>query len=272
MGPRRARDKRTGRRSRPLTARSPLTGHALLVIEQEGITAMRDHDSLAPRPARGSARPLLGMTVLVVEDSRFAAEALRLMCLRSGARIRRADSLGAARRHLQVYRPSVILVDIGLPDGSGLGLVASLAQATPRIGAILAMSGTPAMAAAAQAAGADGFLGKPLDSLGLFQAEILRHLPQDRGAAGPRPIPGERIVPDPLAYRDDLDQVRDLLGDSPDDATLAYAAQFLSGVARDAGDGALARAAEGLSGAAARACLGHVTGLIDRRLSGRMVL
>jgi CheY-like chemotaxis protein len=233
---------------------------------------MRDHDSLAPRPVPGNARPLLGLTILVVEDSRFASEALRLMCQRSGARIRRADSLGAARRHLQVYRPSAILVDAGLPDGSGLDLVAALAQGRPRIGAILAMSGTPEMAAAARAAGADGFLGKPLDNLGLFQAEILRLLPHERGACGPWPVPGDRIAPDPLAYRDDLDQMRDLLGDAPDAAALAYAAQFLSGVARDAGDRPLARAARGLSGPRGGACLAHVMGLIDRRLADRAAL
>jgi len=233
---------------------------------------MRDHDSLAPRPARRGARPLLGMTILAVEDSRFASEALRLMCLRSGARIRRADSLGAARRHLQVYRPSAIIVDAGLPDGSGLDLVATLARAKPRIGTILAISGTPGMTDAARAAGADGFLAKPLDRLDLFQTEMLRHLPAVRGKAGPRPLPTDTIAPDPLAYRDDLDHMRDLLGTAPDDTVLAYAAQFLSGVAHDAGDGALARAARGLAGPGAAACLAHVIGLIDRRLSDRAAL
>ena len=45
-------------------------------------------------------RPLFGLTVLVVEDSKFACEAIRLLSLRSGARIRRADCLQSAQCHL----------------------------------------------------------------------------------------------------------------------------------------------------------------------------
>jgi len=63
-----------------------------------------EYTSLTPAPT--ATRPLLGLTILVVEDSRFACDAMRLLCLRSGARIRRADCLRSARRHLQVYRPS----------------------------------------------------------------------------------------------------------------------------------------------------------------------
>ncbi len=189
-------------------------------------------------------RPLLGHTVLIVEDSRFASEALRLMSVRSGARIRRADSLSSARRHLRVYRPTAVIIDLGLPDGSGLDLIADLATQVPRIDVILATSGNEALAEAAHAAGADGFLAKPLTRLAVFQQAVLSRLPADRQPPGPRTISDERVVPDPLALRDDLALASDLLSDRP---RRTYAAQFLATVAASAGDGSLAEAATAAS-------------------------
>ncbi|WP_170360497.1 response regulator [Ruegeria arenilitoris] len=234
-----------------------------------------DDSSPFASPAQPTAtRPLLGQTILVVEDSRFACDAIRLMCLHSGARIRRADCLTSARRHLQIYRPSVILVDIGLPDGSGADLIAELAEATPRIGAILGMSGDDHSQEAALQAGADGFLNKPLKSLSHFQQFILENLPQDRRPNNLHAIRDEVIHPDPMAYQDDMAHIADVLAGPNDHRTLDYAAQFLLGVARDAEDTVLADAALKLAetragGGPVTALAAKVAGIVQARLEQR---
>ena len=86
-------------------------------------------------------RPLLGTMILLVEDSRHACEVLRMICQRSGARIRRAESLASAARHLRSYRPRIVVIDLGLPDGSGLELIETLAMSEPGIDGIIAISG-----------------------------------------------------------------------------------------------------------------------------------
>ncbi len=67
--------------------------------------------------------PLQGLTVLIVDDSRFACDALRLILQRAGARLRRAESPEIARLHLGFYRPDLAIVDLGLPDGRGEDLI-----------------------------------------------------------------------------------------------------------------------------------------------------
>lgn len=238
---------------------------------------MTDTDSLDPMRKPSVTRPLLGLTVLAVEDSRFACEALRLMCMRSGARIRRADCLKSARRHLQVYRPSVVIVDLGLPDGSGADLIAELANTAPRVGVILGSSGDDISEAMAIAAGADGFLVKPIESLSAFQNAIIAHLPPDRRPMGPRLVPNDPIRPDPVAYRDDMAHAADVLGDTCDTGALDYVAQFLTGVARSAGDDTLVCAAQALTearslGQPIQARIAQLAGLVQDRLSDRVAI
>ncbi|EKE44484.1 response regulator receiver domain protein [Oceaniovalibus guishaninsula JLT2003] len=202
----------------------------------------RIDDILVPyRPT--ADRPLLGQTVLLAEDSRYAGETMRLICLRSGARIRRADSLRAAARHLTNYRPSVVVIDAGLPDGSGLDLLSQLAAASPRIPVLLAISGDPDLRDAALATGADGFLAKPIASVAAFQSAILAHLPAGAHPAGPRALSQEDVHPDDAALADDLTLLGNLLDGPGDDATRDYAVRFALGLARSIGDTALERAA-----------------------------
>ena len=239
---------------------------------------MDPNDPFAATMASPTAtRPLLGLTILVVEDSRFACEAIRLLCLRSGARIRRADRMRSARRHLQVYRPSVVIIDLGLPDGNGVDLIRELAETTPPVDAILATSGDTGLREAALAAGANGFLSKPAQSISEFQELILALLPPERRPVGPRVMTDESVHPDKIAYQDDIAQIAELLDDTSDDRMLDYAAQFLSGLARSAGDNLLEDAARAL---AAKRAIGEsalsetavLASMLQNRLSPKIAL
>lgn len=214
------------------------------------------------------SRPLLGLTVLVVEDSLYACDAMRLLCLRSGARIRRADCLTSARRHLRVYRPTVVIVDMGLPDGNGAELIAQLSTAVPRVSAILGMSGDVFGADLAIAAGADGFIEKPITSLVSFQSQVLTALPAEMRPNGPRPVVDQSIDPDPMAYRDDLTHAAELLQQGLSKAEAGYVAQFLAGIARSAGDAGLLMAADALAdGADSKALLGMLNDRIEHKIA-----
>ncbi len=231
-----------------------------------------------PEPARPlwqaqlPGRPLSGLTVLVVEDSRFASEAMRLLCLRSGARIRRADSLRTAMRHLQTYRPAVVIIDMGLPDGCGTELIAQIRALGNSAPTILAISGDPDMRDTAVQAGAADFLDKPIESLAVFQQAILSSLPAEVAPRGPRLLPDDIIIPDDSALRDDLAHVAEVLAGASDSAAIDYIARFLAGVARSAHDAPLAEAADALArdhqaGRAVATDLTRISGLVHERLT-----
>lgn len=222
-------------------------------------------------------RPLLGLTVLAVEDSLFTCDALRLMCLHSGARLRRADCLKSARRHLKVYRPSVVIVDMGLPDGSGAELIQELSTTLPRVDVLLGCSGDAFAQDIAFAAGADGFLEKPIATLGAFQHAILCHLPEDARPWGAHPLRSDVIQPDAIAFREDMAYVADLLSGPIDDQVIGYVSAFVRGVARSAEDTILQDAAADLSeahlnGAATQDLIARLNALVEARREDALVV
>lgn len=204
--------------------------------------------------ASGSLRRqcLFAVTILLVEDSRSASEAIRLYAAESGARVRRADSLTAASRHLAVYRPNVVMVDLGLPDGDGIELIRHLASASMPLTAIVALSGhdRSTWQAEAMAAGAATCLEKPIPSLRGFQEAVLSVLPD--AATRRRPDERELLLAGRATVRaaleEDLLRAQGLLAEAlpaGDAETVAYCAQFLQSVGEMLGDVDLAVAARG---------------------------
>lgn len=195
-------------------------------------------DPMLPQsPMLGPGRlPLQGLSLLIVDDSRFTCDALRLILQRAGARLRRAESLEIARLHLAFRRPDLAIVDLGLPDGRGEDLIADLAaEGLP----VLGLSGDPEGRDAALDAGATEFLEKPIASAaGLVR--LIRQLVTGVGAIekteeGPAPLG------DPLALRDDLARAATLITAAGDPA---YAKAFLHSLARAAGDAVLEAAVQ----------------------------
>lgn len=209
---------------------------------------------LLPVPPLLSGRlPLQGLTLLAVEDSRFCCEALRQLCLRSGARLRRAESLTAALAHLRLYRPDLLIIDLGLPDGRGEDLIRALCgEERPHGPVVLGCSAAGDGRQRAQAAGAIGFLDKPLPGLTDFQAVILAAL---KGRELPAPL-AVADTSDPLALRDDLVRAQKALRRQQDKGGQDWLSGFLTGLARQSGDQALAELAGALrEGPSARSAL-----------------
>lgn len=204
-------------------------------------------------PARvPTSQPLLGLTILLVEDSRYFSDAVRLLSIRSGARMRRADCLASARKHLCSYRPDVVIVDMGLPDGSGLDFVAEVKK-RPDAPAVIVISGVALADAKADALarGADSFMEKPFFDVASFQQSILS-VAMDTDAKPsfvPR-IAGTSVEPDIDALHEDLNQMAGILEDAKSAKSrdgMDYVAKSLRSVGRVSQDQELALTAKQLS-------------------------
>ena len=110
------------------------------------------------------------LNVLVVEDEAVNRALVRAVLERSGSQRLRdcvlieAESLGEARQCLLAERFDVVILDVRLPDGSGLSLARELGQdrsaAGPRV-VVMSASVLPSEREAAMQTGCDAFLAKP---------------------------------------------------------------------------------------------------------------
>ena len=127
--------------------------------------------------------------ILVVEDHTDLALGLRFNLQGAGHAVALARSAAEARAQLAERLPDLMILDLMLPDGSGLGVLESLRARGASVPVlILSAKGGASEKVAGLRSGADDYLGKPfdLDELLARVDALLR-----RTAPSPRTAPEE---------------------------------------------------------------------------------
>ncbi|WP_348651849.1 sigma-54 dependent transcriptional regulator [Iodidimonas sp. MBR-22] len=105
------------------------------------------------------------LDILIVEDSPSLAQTYAAYLGRLDARTVIAGSLAEAKAALGRAMPDLILLDLNLPDGDGLSLLAELPERAPRPPVVVITAhGSVSVAVQAMRAGATDFLVKPFDA------------------------------------------------------------------------------------------------------------
>ena len=129
--------------------------------------------------------------ILLVEDDEALSRGIAIALESPACAVVRAGTLSQARGHLRGGRFDLLILDINLPDGSGLDLLRTLranADSTPAI--LLTANDLELDEVTGLEAGADDYITKPF-SLAVLRArvgaQLRRNTPQDSGkiAAGP---------------------------------------------------------------------------------------
>jgi CheY-like chemotaxis protein len=117
-----------------------------------------------------------GKHLLIVEDGQFLREAFRMMLEDAGSKVSDADCAAAELNAVQTAKPDLVLLDLGLPDRSGLEVAREI-KADPRTAdiVILALTGSVGNAErkACLEAGCTAYFAKPLSP-----KEFLKKLPE----------------------------------------------------------------------------------------------
>jgi DNA-binding NtrC family response regulator len=103
-------------------------------------------------------------TLLIVEDEPILARNLSQAFSRRGFEVRTAGTAAEAAQAVAAVPPDVVLLDLRLPDGSGLDVLADLMAVDPELPVIMMTAyGSVADAVQAMQRGARDYVQKPLD-------------------------------------------------------------------------------------------------------------
>ena len=136
-------------------------------------------------------------TVLVVDDEPPIRRFLRTSLGASGYRIVEAADAGGAMRALAVEKPDLVILDLGLPDRSGLELISEIRKTSTVPILVLSARHDERPKVAALDLGADDYVSKPFG-----MAELMARLratiqppsasTKPRQIARPNPVPARR--------------------------------------------------------------------------------
>lgn len=103
------------------------------------------------------------VTILVADDEPAIRRLLRTSLARANYRIVEAGSARETLVSIQIDRPEVVLLDLGLPDRDGLELIPLIKGAGPAVIVVSARDATDQKVTALDL-GADDYVSKPFDS------------------------------------------------------------------------------------------------------------
>ena len=143
--------------------------------------------------------------ILLVEDEKLLRWALTEQLKRAGHEVHAAENLAEGARHLRSHQPDVTLLDLSLPDGSGLDFYEkNLPQLEESVVIVMTAVGQVEDAVRAMKLGALDFLNKPVD-----QQELMRLIERSL------PVRSQRLEAHVSRRRREQDLAYDLIADSP---------------------------------------------------------
>jgi two-component system KDP operon response regulator KdpE len=122
-------------------------------------------------------------TVLVIDDEPPIVRFLRTSLIAVGHRVVTAENAAGALAMLAAEKPDVVILDLGLPDQSGFGVISEVRKHSPVPIIVLSARNDERSKVQALDLGADDYIGKPFGMAELMARirAALRHAFQSQG-------------------------------------------------------------------------------------------
>lgn len=218
---------------------------------------------------RGTER----LRVLVVDDSEMFRTGLRALLLSEGFEVANAASGQAALRQVGIFRPHVVVMDMGMPDMSGNEATRRILQAAPDTFVMVLTGSEGADVLEAVRAGASGYQLKGTDLSDIvkaIRATAAGHSPFAAQVAGPllamvrdSHVPAGRGVAAVLSARER--QVLTLIANGCNNAEIAHRLYISPGTVKHQVSGLLLKL--DVDNRIQAACVAIRAGLVDDSVS-----